>query len=182
MGDCRLNDPATLSAWLEGSLDLPTVQAIDRHLLEGCPSCWGVLEFVERLRELVGGEPTSSGSTRANRASVLLDTEALLRVIGLPTRGLTHRELLVEVGSWDTSIRVRGALGDPDRRLEVLARSTVGAPPEPMAVTIHRGEQLLAKGDTDAHGRLTLPLRGHGLLRVVLSASGQAPCSVALRV
>jgi hypothetical protein len=166
MGECRLNDPAILASWLDGNLDLEIVRAVDGHLLRGCPVCWSVLRFVERLRELVGdGGP----APRATTTAVLLDSEVLLRAIGLPPRGAPAREMVVEIGRFETSFRVDGEAGAPSRRLELRAldRRTLTPPARGLVLEVRRGDLVLARGP----GPLRLTVQGPGLGRTALPVS-----------
>jgi hypothetical protein len=182
MSSCRLNDPAFLAAWLDGTLSPEVSREVDDHLAEGCPVCWSVLRFVDRLRELVGRTGPRADDGPGVPAHVLLDSDALRRVIGLPTRGATSREIHLAFGPWEARLRIST---DPEAtggvlRVEAVDRATEEAPQESVAVEVRRGDRIVARGVTDAGGRLDLPLEGEGPLRLSLRGPGVGPTSVPL--
>jgi hypothetical protein len=172
MPECRLNDPAVLAAWLDGSLAAADHEEIDRHLLEGCSVCWSVLRFVDRLRELVGRAAGTSDADAENLA-ILLDSDAIRRAMGLPSRGAVSRELLLDLGSWRVALRVHGEPGDAARVVELRTVPGSSAPaPGSVRLEAIRGESVLAMARTDAGGKLHLPLDGHEPVRLKLHGPG----------
>jgi hypothetical protein len=185
MEDCRLNDPSILAAWLDGTMEQPTLKDIDDHLLGGCSVCWSVLRFVGRLRELVGSQldPSRQGDARG-RPSVILDSEIMRLAMGLPREGAASREMLLEAGPWDAVVRIKSESRDADRMLEFFAahRETHVPPIEAIRVEVRRGNEVLARADTDRFGQAFIPFACENSdgLRLTLRGPGVTPTSIAL--
>jgi hypothetical protein len=176
MTPCRLNDPAVLAAWLDGTLDDEIARDVRTHLDADCPVCRGVLRFVDRLRVLVGTASDRAADERPAAARILLDSAALRRVMGLPATGATSREIHVEVGPWEARLRLRETVGGARRlQLRVHARVDHAPPREPLEVEVRRGGVSLASGRTDPGGLVDVPLGGTGALHVAIRGSGVAP-------
>jgi hypothetical protein len=182
MPDCRLTDPSVLAAWLDRRLEPDRIREIDHHLEDGCPVCWSVIRFVEQLRELVGKPSDEPDRASRQALSVLLDSDALRRVIGLPDSGAWSREVHVAAGDVEARLRVESPGAGATRRIEMLAldRRTMAAPAFPVRLEVRRGEAVLAHAETDSSGRLALPLAGPGPHRIRLRSPGAPPATLAL--
>jgi hypothetical protein len=160
MESCRLNDPSTLAAWLDGVLEPPNVREIDEHLLGGCPICWSVLRFVGRLRELVGDRAAPCGGAGGGTATVLLDSEIMRLAMGLPRHGGLRREMLLEAGPFDAVVRIEDGPSTSAGVLQlfVVHRETRVPPAESLEVEVRRGAELIARADTNRYGQAVFPV------------------------
>ena len=169
MGRDCLDDPDRLARWLDGSLPDERVRVVDRHLLDGCTICWGVLRFVSRLREVVGGPATSAAAGSNSR--VILDSASLREAIGVAPGGSDRREILAEMGPWDVRLELRETGDGTGARLDLQARERAkgGRPPgRPLLVEVRTRTDRVAMASTDPKGRVRMPAVPPGPLRLVL--------------